>query len=187
MHLTRRGEYALRTLIRIGVAHSLGREVIAVSELATAEKLPLKFIEQILGQLRGAGYIDSRRGKFGGYLIAKPLAKIKMGEIVRLIDGRLAPIACASETDYECCSCPDEEHCGLRMLMIDVRNAIARILDRYTLADVVEVTLRKMKRDKLPAPFGIAPRPPSKRKRAASRPHADPRDGLLAFLHEAKN
>ena len=187
MHLTRRGEYALRTLIRIGVAHSLGREVIAVSALAGSEKLPLKFIEQILGQLREAGYIDSRRGKFGGYLIAKPLNKIKMGEIVRLIDGRLAPIACASETDYERCSCPDEEHCGLRMLMIDVRNAIARILDGYTLADVVGVTLRKMKRDKLPAPFGIAPLPKSRRTRTASRQHADPRDGLLAFLHENKN
>ena len=73
------------------------------------------------------------------------------------------------------------------MLMIDVRNAIARILDGYTLADVVGVTLRKMKRDKLPAPFGIAPLPKSKRTRAANRQHADPRDGLLAFLHENKN
>ncbi len=186
MHLTRRGEYALRTLIRIGVAHSLGREVVAVSELAAAEKLPLKFIEQILGQLREAGYIDSRRGKYGGYLIAKPLQKITMGEIVRLIDGRLAPIACASETDYERCSCPDEEHCGLRMLMIDVRNAIARILDKYTLADVVGVTLRKMKRSKLPAPFGIPVLPPARRPQSSRRPHADPRDGLLSLLHEAR-
>lgn len=185
MNLTKRGEYALRTLIRIGVAHSLGREVVAVSELADAERLPLKFVEQILLQLRGAGYIETRRGKFGGYRIAKPLGDIRMGEVVRLIDGRLAPIACASETCYERCTCPDEDHCGLRMLMIDVRNAISRILDRYTLGQVVEVTLRKIKRDGLPAPFGIAPAvaPLTDEKKPAGR-RADPADGLLAFLHE---
>jgi Rrf2 family protein len=185
MNLTKRGEYALRTLIRIGVAHSLGREVVSVSELADAERLPLKFVEQILLQLRGAGYIETRRGKFGGYRIAKPLGEIRIGDVVRLIDGRLAPIACASETCYERCTCPDEDHCGLRMLMIDVRNAISRILDRYTLGQVVEVTLRKIKRDGLPAPFGIAPAttPPVDHEKPAGR-RADPRDGLLAFLHE---
>jgi Rrf2 family protein len=186
MHLTRRGEYALRTLIRIGVAHALGCEVVAVSELAGAERMPLKFVEQILLQLRGAGYIETRRGRFGGYRVAKPLDQIRMGEIVRLIDGRLAPIACASETDYERCTCPDEEHCGLRMLMIDVRNAIAHILDHYTLGDVVEVTLRKIRRDKLPAPFGIPYRGTTSRVRTKARPHADPRDGLLAFLQKPK-
>ena len=72
---------------------------------------------------------------------------IKMGELVRLLDGPLAPIACASQTAYERCSCPDETHCGLRMIMIDVRNAIAAILDRYSLANLVEITLRKMRRE----------------------------------------
>src|SRR4029434_11128292 len=124
MQLTKRGEYALRTLIRLGIAHELGRELVSVSELAQAERLPLKFIEQILLQLRGAGYIETRRGKFGGYFIAKATQKNRIGAVVRLIDGKRAPIACASETCYERCSCPDEEHCGLRMLMIDVRNAI---------------------------------------------------------------
>src|SRR4030095_188669 len=173
MQLTKRGEYALRTLIRLGIAHELGRELVGVSELAQAERLPLKFVEQILLQLRGAGYIETRRGKFGGDRISKPLQEIRMGEIVRLIDGRLAPIACASETSYERCTCPDEDHCGLRMLMIDVRNAIARILDRYTLGDVVDVTLRKIKRDKLPPPFGIAPRPKSVRSRTKRDSNAD--------------
>jgi hypothetical protein len=72
---------------------------------------------------------------------------------VRLIDGPLAPIGCVSQTAYEPCTCPDEAHCGLRMLMLDVRNAIANILDRYTLADVVEITLRKMRRDSISLPF----------------------------------
>ena len=75
---------------------------------------------------------------------------------MRLIDGPLAPIGCVSQTAYEKCSCPDETHCGLRMLMLDVRNAIAGIVDRYTLADVVEVTLRKMRRDNVPLPFSSA-------------------------------
>ncbi len=186
MNLSKRGEYALRTLIRVGVAHSLGREVVSVTELADAERLPLKFVEQILQQLRIAGYIETRRGKSGGYLIAKPFKEIGMGDVIRLIDGRLAPIACASETCYERCTCPDEAHCGLRMLMIDVRNAISRILDRYTLGDVVDVTLRKIKRDNLPAPFGIAPSSDRSSTNVTSR-RADPADGLLAFLHEDEN
>lgn len=183
MKLTRRCEYALRTLIRMGVGHSFGREVIGVSELAEAERLPLKFVEQILLQLRGAGYIETRRGRYGGYRIAKPLKEITMGELVRLIDGRLAPIGCASETEYERCSCPDEAHCGLRMLMIDVRNAISSILDRYTLGDVVDVTIRKLQRDGLPVPFGVVPREAFGGS-SQPGPHADPRDGLLAFFRE---
>ena len=108
---------------------------------------------------------------------AREAAGIRMGDIVRLIEGRLAPISCASETAYERCSCPDEDHCGLRMLMIDVRNAIASILDRYTLAQVVEVTLRKMRRDGVTPPFGPLPVVPQ----PSLRPrHADPADGFLA-------
>lgn len=179
MKLTKRGEYALRTMIRLGVGHRLGKEVLSVSQLAEAEHVPFKFLEQILGELRLAGYVESRRGKNGGCLLARPMEEIKMGELVRLIDGRLAPIGCASETDYERCSCPDEAHCGLRMIMIDVRNAIANILDRYTLGNVVEVTLRKIMRDGGPLPFETpapAPAPAVKIRRA------DPADGFLNLL-----
>jgi Rrf2 family protein len=185
VNLTKRGEYALRTLIRIGLAQELGREVVSVSELAEAERLPLKFVEQILLQLRGAGYIETRRGKLGGYRIAKRLDQITVAEVVRLIDGRLAPIACASETCYERCTCPDEEHCGLRMLMIDVRNSIADILERYTLADVVEITLRKIRRDGLPLPF--VRQDAALSEDGKKRRHADPRDGFLAQLHETES
>src|SRR3954470_19501405 len=104
-------------------------------------------------ELKDAGLITSVRGKFGGYRLARKPAEIKIGEVVRLIDGPLAPIGCVSHSAYEKCTCPDEEHCGLRMIMLDVRNAIAGILDRYTLADVVEVTLRKLRRNGLPLPF----------------------------------
>jgi Rrf2 family protein len=178
MTLTKKGEYALRAMIQLGIAKTLGKQIVPVSELAQSNQLPLKFVERILLELREAGYIETQRGKMGGYAISKPMDKIKMGELVRLIDGRLAPIACASETEYARCTCPDEEHCGLRMLMIDVRNAIANILDRYTLNDVVEVTLRKIRRDNAPMPFMVA-------KVDARRPRrrvADPAEGFLNQL-----
>lgn len=178
MTLTKKGEYALRAMIQLGLAKSLGRDLVPVSELALSNRLPLKFVERILLELREAGYVETQRGKLGGYLLAKPMQAIRMGELVRLIDGRLAPIACASETEYARCSCPDEEHCGLRMLMIDVRNAISNILDKYTLGQVVEVTLRKMKHDNAILPFSPEPKaaPPTGRR------IADPAQGFLSQL-----
>jgi Rrf2 family protein len=158
MRVSKRGEYALRSLINLGIAQELGRPMVQISELAKRENIPIKFLEAILLELNKAGYLGSRRGKGGGYFIKKPMKKIKVGDIVRLIDGPLAPISCASVTAYAPCSCPDEAHCGLRMLMVDVRNAIADILDRHTLDDVVEVTLRKLRRDKVALPFMEAKR-----------------------------
>src|SRR3954469_26033522 len=153
MNLSKRGEYALRALIDLGIASELGWPMLQISELASKEKLPIKFLEQIFTQLKSAGYVASRRGKFGGYSLARPTSQIKFGAVIRLIDGPLAPIRCVSQTSYARCSCPDENHCGLRMLMFDVRNAISTILDRYTLADIVEITLRKYTRDKVTPPF----------------------------------
>ncbi|HET7535722.1 MAG TPA: Rrf2 family transcriptional regulator, partial [Candidatus Didemnitutus sp.] len=147
MKLSKRGEYALRSLINLGIASKVERPLLRVTELAAAESLPVKFLEQVMQQLRENGYVESVRGKHGGYRLAKPAKEIHIGQIVRLIDGPLAPIGCVSQTAYEPCNCPDEDHCGLRLLMLDVRNAIAAILDRYTLADVVEVTTRRMIRD----------------------------------------
>jgi hypothetical protein len=106
--------------------------------------------------------------------------------VVRLIDGPLAPIGCVSQTAYEKCSCPDEVHCGLRMLMLDVRNAIAGILDRYTLADVVEVTLRKMRASGVVHPFADSPTPlpgASRHRRARPQPTgATATEGILSSL-----
>lgn len=178
MTLTKKGEYALRAMIQLGLARSLGKALVPVSELADSNRLPLKFVERILLELREAGYVETQRGKLGGYQLAKPMDAIHMGELVRLIDGRLAPIACASETEYSRCSCPDEEHCGLRMLMIDVRNAISNILDRYTLGQVVEVTLKKMRQDNAALPFTPEPEPGAK----PGRRIADPAMGFLSQL-----
>ena len=157
MKLSKRGEYALRALIDLGIAAELGRPLLSLSELSRREKIPAKFLEQILGQLRGAGLVTGTRGQRGGYTLGRPAKGIVFGEVVRLIDGPLAPIRCVSQGAYAPCTCPDEAHCGLRMLMLDVRNAIAAILDRYTLANVVEITLRKLRRDKVASPFAGPP------------------------------
>jgi Rrf2 family protein len=193
MKLSKRGEYALRSLINLGFAAEGGRKLVQVSELAESEQLPVKFLEQILQDLKEAGYVESQRGKFGGYRLAKPARRIPIGEVVRLIDGPLAPIGCVSQTAYEKCTCPDEAHCGLRMLMLDVRNAISGILDRYTLADVVGITTRKMRRDGVPLPFspeeeaaGDQARVPARQaKRLASRQGSrrlSPSEGIVQYL-----
>jgi Rrf2 family protein len=153
MKISKRSEYALRALIDLGIASELGWPMLQISELASKEKLPTKFLEQIFAQLKAGGYVASRRGKFGGYSLARPMKQIKFGEVIRMIDGPLAPIRCVSQTSYARCSCPDEIHCGLRILMFDVRNAISAILDRYSLADIVAITLRKYRRDKITPPF----------------------------------
>jgi Rrf2 family protein len=184
MNISKRAEYGLRALINLGIARELGHERVSASELARADNLPLKFLEQILIQLREAGYVETQRGKGGGYFIGKPMKEIKMGDLVRLLDGPLAPIGCASKSAYTPCSCPDETHCGLRMLMIDVRNAIAGILDRYSLHNVVEVSLRKMRRDGHEHFFLKTTDDPDE-ERADFNP-ADPASGFLAELARGK-
>ena len=183
MKLSKRGEYALRSLINLGIAAKVGRSLVRVTELAKAEDLPVKFLEQVMQQLREAGFVESVRGKHGGYRLAKPASEIHIGQIVRLIDGPLAPIGCVSQTAYEPCNCPDEAHCGLRMLMLDVRNAIAAILDRYTLADVVEVTTRKMVTSGRPLPFSTpAEAAKARRPGRARTPITSPTEGVIHQL-----
>jgi Rrf2 family protein len=186
MKLSKKGEYALRALIELGLAAEMKRELVQVSELAEKEHMPVKFLEQIMQALKGAGLVKSQRGKFGGYSLAKPAREITIGSVVRLIDGPLAPISCVSQTAYEKCSCPDEVHCGLRMLMLDVRNAISGILDRYSVADVVEVTLRKLNRDGVPLPYATDARQIKAKATAARKTAGKARlnsvEGLLSNL-----
>jgi len=152
MKLSRRGEYALRAMLDLTMAQALDRPLVPLTAMAEAQRIPVPFLEQILIDLRQAGYLTSTRGKYGGYSLAKSADQILIGELVRHIDGPLAPIGCASVTAYQRCSCPDEEHCGLRLLMMDVRTAISNILDRFTLKHLAEVTLQRLRRDGLLPP-----------------------------------
>lgn len=135
MRLSKRGEYGIKALIRLASSDD-PRDVIQLREIAQREQIPAKFLEQILLTLKNAGLVRSRLGAGGGYYLARPASEITLGQIVRVLDGSLAPIRCVSHMAYERCVCPDEETCGLRLAMLEVRNSIADILDHTTLADV---------------------------------------------------
>jgi Rrf2 family protein len=142
MRLSKRGEYGLRAMIDLAthLNGSNGQDsqgLIQIKEIAERQHIPAKFLEQILLTLKNAGILHSRMGVGGGYYLARPASEISLGQIVRVLDGPLAPIGCVSHMAYEPCGCPDERTCGLRLVMLDVRNAIANILDQTTLKDVI--------------------------------------------------
>jgi len=139
MRLSKRGEYGLRAMIDLATWETeSGNGVVQIKEISEREKIPAKFLEQILLTLKNAGLLQSKMGVGGGYHLSRPASEINLGHIVRILDGPLAPIRCVSQMAYEPCGCPDEQTCGLRLVMLDVRNAIASVLDRTTLADVAE-------------------------------------------------
>jgi Rrf2 family protein len=148
MKLSKRGEYGLKALIDLTTNDTQG--VIQIREIAEREKIPIKFLEQILLTLKNAGLLLSRKGSTGGYYLAKPAAEITLGQIVRVLDGPLAPIRCVSQMAYERCVCDDEQTCGLRLAMLDVRNAISDILDNTTLEDVSKRVTHASARRKTP-------------------------------------
>ena len=138
MRLSKRGEYGLRAMICLAGSSNLDMPypMMQIKDISRHENIPTKFLEQILLALKNAGLLQSKMGFGGGYHLAKPASEINLGQIVRILDGPLAPIRCVSQMAYEPCDCPDEQSCGLRMVMGDVRNAIANILDNTILADV---------------------------------------------------
>lgn len=135
MRLSKRGEYGLRAMIALAAAPPEAR--VQIKDIAESEQIPIKFLEQILLTLKNAGLLHSKMGLGGGYYLAHPADEITLGQIVRILDGPLAPVNCVSQMAYEPCGCPDEATCGLRLAMLDVRNAIADIMDHRSLADVV--------------------------------------------------
>lgn len=139
MRLSKRGEYGLRAMTMLATPDVEGNPpILQIREIAEREQIPAKFLEQILLALKNAGLLHSKMGVGGGYHLAKPASEISFGQIVRVLDGPLAPVKCVSQMAYESCGCPDEETCGLRMVMGDVRNAISELLDGTSLADVIQ-------------------------------------------------
>lgn len=138
MRLSKRGEYGLRAMIMLaGVPYETTPLPVQIKEISEREKISAKFLEQILLTLKNAGLLHSKMGIGGGYYLAKPPGDITLGQIFRVLDGPVAPIKCVSQIAYEPCGCPDEQTCGLRLIMDDVRKAIVDILDNTSLADVV--------------------------------------------------
>jgi Rrf2 family protein len=134
--LTVRGEYALRALIVLGLHYD--HSVVQIQTISKLQNIPKRFLEQILNELRSAGIVESRRGVAGGYRLRLPPEKVTLAEVIRHIEGPLAPVSCVSERFYERCTCPDESNCGIRSVMKDVREAIVKILESVTLAQLCE-------------------------------------------------
>jgi Rrf2 family protein len=148
--LTRKGKYGLKAVLYL--AELPEGQLAFVGEIARAERISKKFLDAILGELRNAGFVQSRKGKAGGYRLARPPEEMKVGHIVRVLDGPLAPFPCASRTRYAPCLDCDEATCRVRHMMLEVRAAIADVLDGHSLA-----AMRDMLRAE-PAEGGLASR-----------------------------
>lgn len=139
--LTNKGKYGLKAMV-----HLAGLEpgsLAQVQDMADSNAIPKKFLDQILSELRNAGLVFSKKGKGGGYALARSAQEITVGQIVRVLDGPLAPIPCASVTAYRRCDdCTDEKTCSVRLMMVKARNAIAEVLDRHSLADMRSLGLQ---------------------------------------------
>ena len=133
--LSRKAKYAIKALLAL--AEGRPDEPIRIADLARAERIPPKFLELILLGLKNQGILQSRKGKGGGYLLARDPGDIYLGQIVRMFDGPLAPVPCASQTAYvPCADCPNEAVCGVHLAMKEVRDATARVLDGTSIASL---------------------------------------------------
>jgi Rrf2 family protein len=133
--LSKRSKYAIKALLALA-DHERG-EPVRIVDLAPEEHIPPKFLELILLGLKNQGILQSRKGKGGGYLLARDPADIYLGQIVRMFDGPLAPVPCASQTAYMACAdCPDEAVCGVHLAMKAVRDATATVLDGTSIASL---------------------------------------------------
>ena len=133
--LSKKSKYGLKALLVLG--QEAGRGPVLVSDISQREAIPQKFLEAILLELKRHGIVESKKGKGGGYFLRRRPADITFGEVIRVLDGPLAAVSCVSQTAYmTCAECVDEETCGVRLAMKEVRDATARILDHRTLADV---------------------------------------------------
>ncbi len=135
--ISKKTKYALKGLLHLARKYDQGP--VLISDLARDERIPKKFLELILLSLKNNGILQSKKGKGGGYYLGKPAREISVGNVIRILEGPLAPVPCVSETAYaKCQECNDERNCGIRLVMKEVRDAISNILDKTSLADMLE-------------------------------------------------
>jgi Rrf2 family cysteine metabolism transcriptional repressor len=139
VRLSTKGEYASRAMLELAFHYEI--KPLHIRDISKAQSIPQRFLEQILLQLKRAGYLRSRKGPDGGYYLSRPPADINIAEVIRVMDGPLAPIDCVSVTAHEVC--PHEKTCSLKWLWKEVRDAVAEILERTTLEDLVQRSKRR--------------------------------------------
>jgi Rrf2 family protein len=148
--ISKKSKYALRAMLVLARRYRQGPVLIA--DIARIERIPRKFLETILLELKNKGILMSKKGKGGGYFLAREPADISVGDLIRALDGPLAPVPCVSQTAYRRCEeCRNEDTCGIRLVMQDVREATAQVMDRASLFDVLnrEERLTQQKRQVL--------------------------------------
>lgn len=158
--LSNRGKYGLKALAHMA---ALAEGALASgTEIAEANTIPKKFLDAILNDLKRAGLVFARKGPGGGYRLARPAGEITVGQAIRILDGALAPIACASRNFYQpCADCGDVAACRVRLVMLEARDAMAAVLDQTSIAD-----MRKLGRDQIDALGVEATRPRARAPRA---------------------
>ncbi len=139
MRLSTKGEYASRAMLELSLHYP--HRPLHIREISAAQDIPPRFLEQILLLLKRTGYLRSQKGPHGGYYLAKPPSQITVAEVIRVMDGPLAPIDCVSVTAHQ--FCPREDRCGLKGLWKEVRDAVAAILERTTFADLVKASQKR--------------------------------------------
>ncbi len=141
--LTKKAKYGILALLAL--AREGGAGPLSISDIAEGDHIPKKFLELILLDLKNVGILQSKKGKGGGYSLGRPMNEIMLGQVIRILDGPLAPVPCVSKSAYRRCNeCRDERTCGIRLVMKDVRDAISQILDQVSLADVNERVQKAM-------------------------------------------
>lgn len=135
--LSKKAKYGLQAVLQL--AEQFGQGAVLISDLAAKQQIPKKFLEQILLELKNAGILQSKSGKGGGYSLSRAPQQVTFGQVIRVLDGPIAPVPCVSKTAYATCTdCADEASCAIRLVMADVREAISNILDRTTLSEALE-------------------------------------------------
>ncbi len=178
MRFSKKSEYGLRAMIEL--TQSFGKGLVQRKDLAERQGIPIGFLEMILLQLKNSGLVGSRRGVNGGVFLLKDPNEVTLGQIIRILDGPLAPIGCVSQTAFQKCEdCPyaETDSCPIQGIMLNVRNAISSILDHYTLKDFVKIqsspikkTIRKRSRSVKSLPPGKRPNGPRGKAKTGKTP-----------------
>lgn len=146
--ISQKAKYALRALIALAQA---GDRALLISEISEAKRIPKKFLEQILLELKRQGIVNSRRGRNGGYALLKDPSEIFFGQVIRIIDGPLAPLPCLSRTAYRRCEdCGDESACLLRRVFAVTHAATTGILDHTSILDAITGDLPGLEEEEIP-------------------------------------
>jgi Rrf2 family protein len=134
--ISKRTQYGLKAVLNL--ASHYGEGPVLIASISESEGIPVRFLELILLNLKNRGLLQSKKGKGGGYELSRPPSTVTIGSLIRMMEGPLAPLPCASETAFKPCQeCPDIEGCGIRIVMRQVRDAMAEVLDRTTLSDLL--------------------------------------------------